>query len=570
MKHLRIKYIYLTLYLFSCAQQTAPTGGEKDTQPPVLIQSIPSNRQTDFKGDRITLVFNEAVQLNNPREQIIITPEIDIKKTEITARKNKVILQLNQSLKDSTTYTINFRESVQDITERNAAANLRLAFSTGPLIDTLSIKGKVFQLLNGEPEPNCLVALAPSTDTFNIFSHKPTYFTLTDKQGDFLLENLKQGSYLIYAFQDKNRNLIVDSKSEMFGFRSKPIILEQVNCSIDLFILKLDMRPFKLASARPLGNHFLIRFNKGLFKKQIIAENSTQSVLYDEPENGVIRIYNTFNTSDSIPLKCQFTDSLYKTIDTLLYAKFPGKTLQPEKFAVTIEETTYQNMKVSAKIKFNKPVLAVNTDSCYIPLDSVNLVKLNPNDFNFNYNKTTCEISIGLSKPLNFDLKTANTITPLSREERQKEVKKSGNSRRLYNYLVLEKGAFISAEFDTSNTVTSRITEIKPEEKATLLFEIQTKHTAITQLYQKDKVTMQIEQSKGRFTNINPGEYRLRSFIDINGNQQWDWGNFYQGAEPEPVLHYEEKGIKNIPLKANWEVGPLLIKPRENVEKDEQ
>lgn len=567
MKQRLNNFIYLTLFLFSCAQQSVPTGGEKDTEPPTLVQSIPPNRHTNFAGNQITLIFNEPVQLNNPREQIIVTPEIDQKKTEVTVRKNKVIMRFNQALKDSTTYTINFRESVQDITERNAATNLRLAFSTGPIIDTLRVRGSIFRLLNDEPEPNCLVALAPATDTFDIFRHKPEYFTLTDKQGNYALENLKAGSYLIYAFQDVNRNLIVDSKSEMFGYRIKPLLLDQENKTIDLPLLRLDMRPLKLASARPLGNQFIIRLNKGLLNKTIHAPDTIGKLFYDEPENGVIRIYNTFNHSDSIALHCHFADSAGNKIDTVLYAKFLQKGLRSEKFNATIEQATYYNMKVNITVVFNKPIYMVNSDSSFIPIDSLTTIRLKQEDFIFNENRTKCELTIQLTKPLNFDIKTGTTITPVSRTERLKSLNNPTNSRKLYNYIVFEKGTFISAEKDTMSTLTSRITEIKPEEKATLLYEVQTDHQAITELYQKDKKVALSEQKKGKFTLINPGEYRLRSYIDVNGNGQWDWGNFYQRTEPEPVLHYEDNKIKNIPLKANWEVGPLLIKPRQNVEK---
>lgn len=566
MRQLKVNNIFLALLLHACAQQSVPTGGEKDSEAPKLQQSIPSNRQTNFKGNQITLIFNEFVQLNNPREQIIITPEVDIKKTEVTARKNKVILRFNQTLKDSTTYTINFREAVQDITEKNPASNLRLAFSTGPDIDTLSIKGKVLQLLTDEPESNCMVALAPASDTFDIFRHKPEYFTLSDKQGNYALENLKAGSYILYAFQDKNKNLIVDSKSEMFGFRGRPVTLKQENESIDLHIIKLDMRPLKLASARPLGNHFIIRMNKGLLDKKIISEDPSTRIFFDEPENGVIRIYNTFNNKDSIALKCHLSDSTNNSIDTVLYARFSGKNLQPEKFKMTNEEAAYLNMNITTNITFSKPVLRTDTDSIYIPVDSLTIIKLNPENFTFNNNQTTCKVTIQLPKPLNFEPKSKSQITARSRDDRLRNPGKSANPKMLYNHIIFAKGAFISAEGDSSDLLTVRINETKPEAKATLIYEVLTTNNAIAELYQKGKTIIKSNFTKGKFTNIDPGEYRLRALLDINNNGQWDWGNYYKRLEPEPVWHYQDNSNKNIPLKANWEVGPLLIKSKQNVE----
>lgn len=561
-----INQFFLALLYFSCAQQSVPSGGEKDSEPPKLIQSIPGNRQTDFSGNQITLVFDEFVQLNNPREQLIITPEIDVKKTEITARKNKVILRLNQRLQDSTTYTINFRETIQDLTERNPTLNLKIAFSTGPSIDTMKLKGRVVRLLTDEPESNCLVGLAPASDTFDIFRHKPKYFSLTDKQGVYEIDNVKAGIYILYAFQDKNKNLIVDSKSEMFGFKSKPLELTDKNINAELGILKLDMRPLKLVSARPVGKHFIIRLNKGLLNQQLINTKSESEVIYDIPENGVIRVYPVAELTDSIPIKCNFTDSINQTIDTLLYARFSQQRIPQDKFNVNIEDVSYYNLKVTGKLTFNKPVLIFNPDSAFIPQDSLTSIKLNTEHFKWNFNKTSCQIEVSLSTALDFNQKQKNTIQPMTRAARVANQDKETNPYRLINHLVFRKGTFISVEKDTASEIVSRITELREQDKAILLYEVITEHNVITELYQKDNTIMVGYNKIGKFININPGEYKLRCLIDKNGNNKWDWGNFYLKEEPEPIVHYQENDTKNIPLKANWELGPLLIQPKQNVE----
>ena len=109
-----MKYYFLfiiPLFILSCARQTSPTGGPKDTIPPRLIHSLPEKGQTNFKGREITLQFNEAVILNNPKEQIIIIPSID-KKYSTAVRKNTVTINIETSLTDSTTYSFNFRDAI--------------------------------------------------------------------------------------------------------------------------------------------------------------------------------------------------------------------------------------------------------------------------------------------------------------------------------------------------------------------------------------------------------------------------------------------------------------------------
>ena len=126
------KHAYIVLYclfFLACARQTTPTGGPKDTIPPTLLGSYPRHGQINFNGNNIMLSFSEAIILNNVREQLIITPGLP-ENVDALAKKNDVTIDLNQPLAENTTYTINFREAVQDITEKNPARNLLMATIT--------------------------------------------------------------------------------------------------------------------------------------------------------------------------------------------------------------------------------------------------------------------------------------------------------------------------------------------------------------------------------------------------------------------------------------------------------
>src|SRR5690349_2201094 len=199
MKHKGLFILLVTVLLFEqCAKQTAPTGGPKDAIPPQLVRSNPEKKGVNFKGNKIELTFDELVQLNNPREQLIITPSIG-KKFELTVKKNKVTLELNAPLQENTTYNINFRESIQDITEKNAA-KIKLAFSTGSYIDSLSVTGFVSDVLTDVKVKNYTVALVQAAGTFNMFKHPASWISLSDDAGKFAIENLKPGNYFLYAF----------------------------------------------------------------------------------------------------------------------------------------------------------------------------------------------------------------------------------------------------------------------------------------------------------------------------------------------------------------------------------
>src|SRR5690606_33989008 len=137
-------------------------------------------------------------------------------------------------------------------TERNKAENLKLAFSSGTYIDSLFTQGTIYDALTASPLKNITVGLYTS-DTFNIFQHMPPYFTKGNDKGYFILENLKPDNYFVYAWDDKNKNLTVDSKTEAYGFLKDTLQLRPNIDSISLAIplIRLDARPLRLVSARP-------------------------------------------------------------------------------------------------------------------------------------------------------------------------------------------------------------------------------------------------------------------------------------------------------------------------------
>ena len=130
MQQYRFLFFLFTLALWSCDNQTQPTGGPKDEDPPKLIASDPVQGAINVSADEVELTFNEFIKTENPKEQLIISPRVNIE-FEIKYRKNKAFITFEEDLPDSTTFTFNFREAIVDITESNPPENLKLAFSSG-------------------------------------------------------------------------------------------------------------------------------------------------------------------------------------------------------------------------------------------------------------------------------------------------------------------------------------------------------------------------------------------------------------------------------------------------------
>lgn len=516
----------------ACASQTTPTGGPQDKEPPKLIDSRPADNGKNFAGSEWRFEFDEYIQLNNPNEEIIITPAVG-KKTKYLAKRNELVIIPEQPLAPNTTYNINFREGVQDITERNKPENLQLAFSTGPTIDSLFIRGTLREALTEKIPDNITIAIYHS-DTFNIFKHAPVYFTKSNKAGEYRINNLKNGTYRLYAFQDKNKNLKVDSRSERFGFLTEPIQLDTATTkqTYPLQLFQVDTRVPRVTTIRNSEGKSRIRLNKPL---DSIHASSTHPITYNFTDNQAeLDIYHRLSTPDSITVRLTAQDSIDQLMDTTIFVKTSTAKFIKEDFKLTTRNATLLHRQKEYIVTFqhSKPLHALTLDSIYVRLDSA----------------TTRPAEIKRIDTLR-KMITAKFSIPID----------SNHRYQLYT----GKGAFISNEADSSKSKSTAIDIKRVDELATLSIEIKTPSpNYLLQLLAPDgAISAQTKNpTKYTFTHLEPKEYKIRVIIDDNNNNRWDPGNIQLNIPPEHVYFYTNtEGKHTIPLRANWEVGPLLI-----------
>lgn len=211
-------YFIITLLICSCAQISAPTGGERDNTPPKLKSENPVNKSTNFTGKEINLTFDEWIQpLQNPKSQVIISPNVDpFPKFEVERNHVKIKFKEN-TLQPNTTYSLFFGDNLKDNNEGNAFPNFKFLFSTGNFIDSLSVKGKL-NTTDGKLEENTYLLLYNNLSDTAFTQIKPFYITKIDNGGNFNLENVKEGKYKIYSLTDKNNNFYFDLPTESIGF----------------------------------------------------------------------------------------------------------------------------------------------------------------------------------------------------------------------------------------------------------------------------------------------------------------------------------------------------------------
>jgi len=545
MKFRQIISVVLFNSLLACASVTTPTGGPKDETPPDLVSSNPSIGQRNFKGQQLELTFSEAIKLKDPKEEILITPSPG-KNTSYTIKKDKLIIEPENPWEENTTYSLNFRDGVQDLTEGNPVENLRLAFSTGPEIDSLSISGEVAFTFSEKIPEKITVALYQS-DTVDIFTQTPTYFTKTNKEGQFSIQNLKSGKYFVYAFDDKNKNLKIESKNEKFGFIASPIELTTNEDSLKIYLITVDTRKPGLTSIRHTNQTSLVGLNKSPDSLTItLADKSKALVTFGDKPSELI-FYHAFDERDSLKVNLLMKDSTQQILDTTFYIKHSESKIAKETFTTQERQNVYDPFKqnFTYQLSYNKPLAHINTDSIYIKLDSLNLINIESTDILID----TLYHLITLTK---------NIEPPNTAQESEKKKKK------INPYIRFGKGALVSYEQDSAKNITKQIEFLGKDDTGSITIKIETneKYYLIQLLTRDDKIVRELRNpSSISFSFLSPQEYKIRIIIDSNANGKWDAGNFYKKEEPEKVILYKtEEGKFSFPLRANWDYEPSGIK----------
>ena len=535
------KYWLLIFIVWACANPIPPTGGPKDLDPPVLIQTVPENKTLNFQGSEIELIFDEYIKEENLLTQLMITPNIK-GNYNYKVNRNRIVLSFTEPFDSTTTYTLNFREGIKDITEGNVPPNLKFVFSTGDFLDSASVRGIVRSLLSKKPLDEVTLSLYQYPDTITIFDGPPRYSTQTNEEGLFVIENIKNGTYTMFSLDDKNRNLTLESQSEGYGFLAEPLAIEDSLGTTDIFLFNLDTRPIVLQNSRPVGHHYEAKFNKSLSGYKILTENHNLFSQLIE-DNQTLRIYRSDQVTDSLGLQIMVEDSLAQSLDTLLYVKFSESTRKLEDFTGRLEPGNEEvNKYWKGDLELTKPAARFNYDSIYFQFDSLYTIILSDTMFSNNYSNNSFDIEFNFRTYLVEDSIFQNW---------------DGEFK-----LVFAPGSIISPENDSMKSITRTYSFKDPKDYGIIRGTISNNYRHyFLQLVDKSlEVVEEIYVSSSQpyqyeFNHIKPGTYSIRILVDENGNGVWDPGNIRTSQLPEKVyLFYNSNvGSQEINLRANWE-----------------
>lgn len=534
MRHLFTLAI-ISILLGSCAKQSSPTGGPRDEKPPMLIESDPKDQSINLKPELLKLTFDEFVALENASKGVVVTPRIDKDKVEFSALKNTVTVKLNQELEDSTTYVFDFQKAVVDLSEKNPAENLRIVFSTGSSIDSLSIAGKInFYFPEAKEDyKNVLVGLYPLGDTTDVFTAQPYYLGQVDTLGNFKLTNIKNGQYKAYAWRDLNGNLKGDYKSEEHDFVLDTIRLETNLQDLQFNLSKADLTPIRVLRSSTSGKNYDIILNRNTVKTDLRHPELGKEYFFSDSDKR-IRIYPKALKTDSIPFKIYLEDSVGFSKDTLIWAKFQNSERKPEKLELTPNsgKSFYQNLAV--ELKFNKPIESINLDSLYLQYDTASFIPVKREMLHFSDSAKRDVLNILFYVPdsINKEIMTlrASDSTFIDIEGQVNEKKLEANYRKLKREGLADE-------------IKGNIEGGKPPFMVQLIDS-------------KDEIIREEIIEKGNaysFKLVEPGTFKIKVIEDLNGNRRWDPSNYFQKREAERVFYFSgEENKKEVVIRGGW------------------
>ncbi|MEO6550413.1 MAG: Ig-like domain-containing protein [Ferruginibacter sp.] len=207
-----------------CAQIGVPTGGPRDSLPPVLLGASPKLFATNFTGNKITLSFDEYIDVQDIQNNVLVSPFPKVSPM-VDFKLKTVTVKLKDTLKPNTTYAINFGNAIRDNNEGNPYRNFTYVFSTGNTIDSLQLSGNVIIAETGKKDSTIIAMLYRNLADSAVQKRKPDYIAKLDSSGNFMFTNLSAGEYKVYALKDGDGGKTYNSKIELFAFADSLMVV---------------------------------------------------------------------------------------------------------------------------------------------------------------------------------------------------------------------------------------------------------------------------------------------------------------------------------------------------------
>lgn len=265
-----VVYTCLVNGITGCANIVPPSGGLRDSLPPILISATPKDSARNVTTQKISILFNEFVELREASQKLLISP-YPVKQAETEVKLKNIIVRLKDSLLPNTTYVIDFGDAIVDLNEGNILKNFRYVFSTGISIDSHELSGKITNAENGKTDSTFFAVLYRKQEDSTVAKEKPTYVTRVDSKGNFKFTNLPAGRFYVYALQDADGDKRYNQPTEPFAFLDSAVIVNQETKNVLLYAFAAEKEKERRAptiSSKP---------EKGIVIKRLLYTTNLES-----------------------------------------------------------------------------------------------------------------------------------------------------------------------------------------------------------------------------------------------------------------------------------------------------
>lgn len=575
-----ISLFYLIFYS-SCANIGSPTGGLKDSIPPVVVKTIPELRGTNYKGSDVRFTFNEYIVPDEISEKLVISPPMK-KKPVIKMKGKTLIIEFSEDLRKDASYSLDFKDAVADNNEKNPIEDFRFSFSTGATFDSLRIAGYVKNALNQEPVEKALVMLHRKNEYIAFIDSLPDYIGTTDIEGFFMIDNVAPGEYRLYALTDSDNSLTYNSNAELIAFGDSLLVPSaKFVAETDTVIKGLDTLLVSGHTDYYPDIQYLMMFEEEKFEQYLDNSKRTQANKCD--------FYFAESLSDS------FRVNLLKPVPAADWS-FLEENLKRDSITVWLTDTIISNSD-SLQFEIRYEVLD-SLNQLVVKRDTVELIYTVPkgprpkkkkgdvpevqiitlgNNINSSAHDLYQRILIEAPEPLlSFDTKqvrlystedTLKTLIPIT-------VEKDTNSIRKYfvehvwepntSYLFqIDSAAARNIYGHPSTEIDQKFRTQKEDYYGKIFLTISgLTGPAIVQLLANDKEEKILQKiqilgdGKIEFPFLKPEKYIIRLILDSNKNGKWDTGFLAGNQQPEELVYFPKiiKVRSNFEYKENWKI----------------
>jgi hypothetical protein len=595
----------LALLFFGCAKVGAPTGGLKDTNPPVYIEAEPANGAVNFTGDEVNISFDEYITLKDQNREVILSPPMK-KKPVIRVVDNSIRVVMNEELLPQTTYTLNFGNAIADNNEGNVLPDFEFVFSTGSKIDSLSVTGKAVNASDRKPlkEGGVLVMLYRNLADSAPLLEIPKYIGRTSKSGLFSINNLPADTFRLLAVTDANNNLMYDPGSESVAFMDTFLIINSETVSPVTFIkdtVKIihpatktgrsgkqaesreadtTIAPGKKLNAMDVSLFYSLEETNAVFvdsKKRDVPEKLTFT--FSRPPHDSVKLtplnfkpghdwYLLEASGQGDTLAYWITDTLISSRDTLDFTLAYLTTDSAGRF-VTRTDTVILKMQRNAE-----PGNALRRNRNVAPVLKKKVLTLTPSIAERGMQHLNRPIVITAERPLKkFDperielyrikdtLTTRQSITVMQDSFNLRSFRIGYKWQESSQYrLILLPGASEDIYGLTNDSLMVSFTTQREDYYGRILANVRSdEFPLILQLLDSKEKLVKSQYIKESgvvvFDYLSPGKYLFKVIYDKNENRLWDTGNYLKHIQPEKVYFYP------LPkdLRSNWDVETTLV-----------